>query len=146
MTPSPSNQSDKFEIWREPENNWDACSKSSRIEANRHGLIPKGKPKRILTDRSGPNNLDYQQHETRRNNWIVKTPGIETSPTDQNKKTHRDGPLASRISGHTANLHTKNSQTKNRWVKIPESLRNEIRRCTKKAHLLWLRICLTQIP
>ena len=43
-------------------------------------------------------------------------------------------------------FHTKNCQTKNLCVKIPKSLRQEIRRCTKKAHLLHLRIRLTQTP
>ena len=46
----------------------------------------------------------------------------------------------------TAIFHTNHFQTKNLWVKIPKSLRKEIRRCTKKAHLLCLRIRLTQTP
>ena len=41
---------------------------------------------------------------------------------------------------HAAIFYTKNCQTKNLWVNI------EIRRCTKKIHLLRLIICLTQTP
>ena len=46
----------------------------------------------------------------------------------------------------TAIFHTKNCQTKNLGVTIPKSQRLEIRRCTKKTHLLRFRICLTQTP
>ena len=46
----------------------------------------------------------------------------------------------------TAIFHTKNYQTKNLWVKIPKSLRSEVRRRAKKIHLLCLRIRLTQAP
>ena len=46
----------------------------------------------------------------------------------------------------TVICHTKNCQTKNLWANIMKSRREEIRRCTKKVHLLRLIICLTQIP
>ena len=47
---------------------------------------------------------------------------------------------------NTANFHTKNCQTKSLRVRIPKSLRQEISRCAKKAHLLYARLRLTQTP
>ena len=54
------------------------------------------------------------------------------------------GTEPNRTEPFTVIFHTKNCRTRNLWVRIPKSLRQEIRRCTKKIHLLRLRICLTQ--